>query len=134
MGVLLVDDQDAGGDAGAVEQIGWQADDPLDEATPDKILSDVGFLVATEQYAVRQNDRALAFALERRNEMQEEGVVAVLGRGDAVFEAPVLVVSRIETAGLGLGGEGRIGDGKVEGLEAAILILEVRSGQRISVP
>ena len=30
VGVLLVDDQDAGGDAGAVEEIRGQADDALD--------------------------------------------------------------------------------------------------------
>ncbi len=49
--VLLVDDQDTSRYAGAVKQIGWQADDTLDEATPNKILGDVDFLVATEQYS-----------------------------------------------------------------------------------
>ena len=66
--------------------------------------------------------------------MQEEGVVAVFGRGDAVFEAPVLVVGRIESAGPSLGRERRIGDGKVEGLEAVVLVLEVRRGQGVATP
>ena len=52
-GVLLVDDDDAGGDAGAVEEVGGQADDALDEAALDEVAADVGFLVAAEQHAVR---------------------------------------------------------------------------------
>ena len=86
MGVFLVEDQDAGGDAGAVEQVGRQADDTLDESTEDEVLADVRFPVAPEQYAVRQYDRALAPAIERRNEVKEECVVAVPGRWDTVTE------------------------------------------------
>ena len=52
------------GNAGAVEEVGGQADDALDEAPPDEVPADVGLLVAAEQYAVRQDDRALALALE----------------------------------------------------------------------
>ena len=105
------------GNASAVEQVGRQADDTLDEAAPDEISADVRLLVAAKQYAVRQDDRALALAIERRNQVQEEGVVAVFRRRNAVLEASVLVVVWIETAGPSLGGKGRIGDGKVKGLE-----------------
>ena len=81
-----------------------------------------------------QDDRALARALERLDQVQQEGVVAVLGRRDAVLEAAELVVGRVEAAGPGLGGERRIGDGEVEGLEAAVAVLEVRAGERVAPP
>ena len=86
-GVLLVEHDDAGRDAGAVEQVGRQADDALDVAALDDVAADVGLGTAAEQHAVRQNDRALAGALERGEDVQQEGVVAVLGRRDAVLEA-----------------------------------------------
>ena len=70
VGVLLVEDQDAGGDAGAVEEVGGQADDPLDEAPEDEIPADGCLLVAAEQHAVRQDDRAFAPAVERSDQMQ----------------------------------------------------------------
>ncbi len=79
VGVLLVDDDDAGGDAGAVEQVGGQADDALDVALADEIAADVGLGVAAKQHAVRQDARALAGALERADDVQQVGVVALLG-------------------------------------------------------
>ena len=60
--VLLVDDDDAGGDAGAIEEVGGQADDALDVSLADKSAADVGLGVAPEEYPVRQNARALAGA------------------------------------------------------------------------
>ena len=54
-GVLLVEHDDAGGDAGAVEEIGGQADDALDVAPADDVAADVGLGIAAEQHAVRQN-------------------------------------------------------------------------------
>ena len=65
VGILFVDDEDAGGNARAVEQVCGQADDALDQAVPDEVAADVCFLVTTEQDAVRQDDRPLALALER---------------------------------------------------------------------
>ena len=97
-------------------------------------LADDGLGTAPEQHAVRQNDRALAGALERGEDVQQEGVVAVLGRRDAVVEAAEQVVGRVETVAPGLGGERRIGDREVEGLEAAVGILEVRAGQGVVLP
>jgi hypothetical protein len=79
VGVLLVDDDDAGGDAGAVEQVGGQADDALDVALADQVAADVGLGVAPEQHAVRQDAGALAGALERADDVQQVGVVALLG-------------------------------------------------------
>ena len=83
LGVLLVDDDDAGGDAGAVEEVGGQADDALDVALADEVAADVGLGIAAEQDAVRQDARALPGALERADDMQQVGVVALLARRHA---------------------------------------------------
>ena len=56
MRVLLVDDYDAGGDAGAVKEIGGQADNSLDVTLAHQRAADVGLGVAAEQHAVRQDD------------------------------------------------------------------------------
>ena len=76
----------------------------------------------------------LPLLLRRRDQVEEEGVVTVPGRRGAVLEAPELVVVRVETARPGLGGERGIGDCEVEGLEAAVRILEVRGGQGVATP
>ena len=96
---FLVQHQNAGGNAGAVEQVGGQADDALDEAAPNEVLADHRLGTAPEQHAVRVNHRALAGALERGEDVQQEGVVAVLGRRDAEVETAIQVVGRVESAG-----------------------------------
>ena len=94
-GALLVQHQDAGGDAGAVEEVGRQSDDALDVALPDDALADRRLGAAPEQYAVGVNHRALAGALEAREDVQQEGVVAVLLGRDAVLEAAIEIVGRV---------------------------------------
>jgi hypothetical protein len=64
VGVFLVEDDDAGGDAGAIEQVGGQADDALDVALADEVLADVTLGIAAKQYAMWQDARTLAGALE----------------------------------------------------------------------
>ena len=66
--------------------------------------------------------------------MQQEGVIAVLGRRDAELEPPELVIARFQSAGPGLGRERRIRHGEIEGLEGAILVLEVGGGERVAAP
>ena len=66
MGVLFVDDDDAGGDASAVKQVGGQTDDALDVTLAHKGAADVALRVATKQYAVRQDARAFSDTLQRR--------------------------------------------------------------------
>ena len=129
VGVFLVDDDDAGGDAGAVEQVGGQADDALDVALADQVAADVGLGIAAEQHAVRQDAGAFAGALERADDVQQVGVVALLGgRRAEGLEAVVRVVERVEAGAPALVGEGRIGDDVVEGLErVAVLELADRS-------
>ena len=63
-GVFLVEDDDTGWDAGAVEQVGRQADDALDVPFADDVPADVAFGIATEEDTVRQNYRAFAGAFE----------------------------------------------------------------------
>jgi hypothetical protein len=60
VGVLLVDDDDAGGDAGAVEEVGGQPDDTFDVALAHQRAPDVSLGIAAEQHAVRQDAGALA--------------------------------------------------------------------------
>ena len=133
VGVFLVDDDDAGGDAGAVKQVGGQADDAFDVALAQEVAADVGLGVAAKQHAVRQDARALAIALERTHDVQQVGVVALLGgRCTVVLKAFVWVVRRVEAGGPALVGERRIGDDVVEGLER-IAFLEQWIGQRVAL-
>ena len=64
-GVLLVEDEDAGGDAGAVKEIGGQADDAANDAALDEVFADHALSVAPEKDAVGEDARALAGAFER---------------------------------------------------------------------
>ena len=134
MGVLFVDDDDAGGYAGAVKEVGRQADDALYVAAPDEIPADIGLPVAAEQHTVRQDDRSFALALKRCDEVQEEGVVTILGRGNAERKASVLIVRGIQPIGPGLGRERRIGNRKVKGLQTVFAIPSVGSGQGVAPP
>ena len=77
-GVLLVEHNDAGRDAGAIEEVGRQADDALDVAARQQLLADGGLGVAAEEDAVRHNDRCLAGALQGLKHVQQERIVAVL--------------------------------------------------------
>ncbi len=134
MGVLLIDDDDAGRDTRPVKEVRGQADDPLDEPVPDEIAADVGLLVAAEEHPVREDDRALSGALERRDQVEEERIIAVLRRRDAVLEAPELVVCWIEAVRPGLGGKRGIRGREVEFLQAAVGILEIWVGKRVATP
>ena len=133
VGVLLVDDDDAGGDAGAVKEVGGQADDALDVSLADERAADVGLGVAAEQHAVRQDARALAGALERADDVQQIGVVALLGRRHAeMLEAFKFIVGRVNAGAPALVAERRIGDDVVKGLERAA-VLELGIGQRVAL-
>ena len=68
--MLLVDDDNTRRNASAVEQVGWQTDDPFDVALTNQIATDVGFGIATKQHSVRQNAGSLAGALERSHDVQ----------------------------------------------------------------
>jgi len=95
-GMLLVEHQDAGRDAGAIEQVGRQADDALDVAAADDILADGCLGVAAEEHPMGQNHRALARAFERLEDVQQEGEVAVLLRRHAILKAMINIVTGVE--------------------------------------
>ena len=78
-GVFLVEHQDAGGDARAVKEIGRQTDDRLQVTRADELLADDGLRIAAEEHAVRKNACAFARALQRADDVEQEGVVALLG-------------------------------------------------------
>ena len=59
VGVVLVQHDDAGGDAGAVKQVRRQADDALDVARADDLAADGGLGPAAEEDAVRQDTAPL---------------------------------------------------------------------------
>ena len=63
-GVLLVQHDDAGGDAGAVEEVRGQADDALDDAALDEAAADDTLGIASEEDAMREDARACGGALE----------------------------------------------------------------------
>lgn len=88
---FLPEDHDDGGDARAEEDIRREADDGfdvviLDEVPPDLPLPfTVG--IAAEEHAVRQDDGHDAVGLEVVQVVQEEGVVRLAGRREAVAVA-----------------------------------------------
>ena len=63
-GVFLIEDDNTGWDAGAVEQVGRQADDALDIPFADDVPADIAFGIATKEDAVWQNHRAFPGAFE----------------------------------------------------------------------
>ncbi|KAF5035102.1 hypothetical protein DSECCO2_589160 [anaerobic digester metagenome] len=101
---------------------------------PDEVPADIGLLIAAEEHPVREDDRALPGALERRDQVEEKRIIAVLRRRDAILKAFELVVLRVEPVRPGFGGEGRICDREVELLQAPVGVLEVRVGKGIAAP
>ena len=58
--ILFINHYDAGGDAGAVEEIGRQANDAFDVAAFDDILANLGLGIASEKNSMGQDDGSLA--------------------------------------------------------------------------
>lgn len=118
VGLAFVEKEDGGGDAGAEEEVGGQADDGFEEVFLDELLADAALGGTTEEDAVGDDDSDAAGAgAGRLDHVGDEGVVAFsLGR-----EAPVIAAERV---GLGfldtplVEGEGGIGDDDVELHEA----------------
>ena len=77
-GSVLVDDQHAGRDAGAVEQAARQTDDRFEDAVLDEPLAAGLFLAAPEEDAVRHDDGQFAVALERGDHVLDEHQVGLL--------------------------------------------------------
>ena len=62
--LFLVQHDDAGRNAGSVEQVGRQPDNSFDITFFNQISANFGFGIAAKQYAMRQNARALADTFE----------------------------------------------------------------------
>ena len=123
MRVFFVDDDDAGRDAGAIEQIGRQADDAFDVTVADQVLANVGLGIATEQHTVRQDARGFAGAFERADDVQQVGKVALFGRRHAeCFKPAVRVVQRVDAGAPALVRERRVGHHVVKGLEHVLAV------------
>ncbi len=83
--------EDAHRDAGGVKKICRQADDSINVAVLEEFLADAFLGTATEQYAVRQDDRHHAFVFEEVEAVQQKGKVSGGLGGEAVaFEAHVV--------------------------------------------
>ena len=130
-GVLLVEHHDAGGDAGAVEEVGGQADDALEIAGANELLADRGLGIAAEENAMGQDAGGFARALHRADDVQQVGVVALLGGRLAPGEALEGVLRWRDAGGPGLVGERRIGDDVVVGAEL-LAVLELGRGQGVA--
>ncbi|MNO68732.1 hypothetical protein D3C76_595710 [compost metagenome] len=134
VGALFVDDDDAGRNTGAVEQVGRQTDDPLDIALLEQVLADTRLGIAAKQHAVWQDHRTLAGALQALDDVQQEGVIAVFLWRHAPDKAAELVVLGIEAASPVLVGEGRVGYGKVKGFELVVALLPLGCSQGVALP
>ena len=60
--VLFINHDNTGRNAGAIKQVGRQTDNAFDVALFNQVFTNARFGVATEQNAVRQNDRAFTGA------------------------------------------------------------------------
>ena len=94
----------------------------------------MGFGIAAEQYAMRQDDGAFAGAFEAFDNVQQEGVVTVFLWRNAPGETAEFILLGVDSAGPVLVGEGRIGNGEVECFELAAGVFPLRVGDSIAFP
>src|SRR5690606_36004470 len=116
VGILLVNNHDTGRNAGTQEEVRGQADDALDVALADQVATDIGLGMPSEQYPMRQNACPFARALERADDMQQIGIVALLAGWRAErLEAVIGIVERVDAGAPAFVGKGGIGNDVVEG-------------------
>ena len=98
-----------GGDAGAEEDVRGQADDGLNVVFLHQVPANSAFLTATEQHAMWQHDGHNAIITQVIEIMQQEGIISLGLRRNAIFETdifarfrrlPVLGVGRIRDHGV----------------------------------
>ena len=130
VGLALVAYQHAGGDAGAVEQAGRQADDRLDHVVLDQQLADEPLLAPAEQHAVGHDGGHVAVGLQARQHVLDEHEVGLLAGlrapfAEAVGEAHVGAAVVLRERG--------VGEHPVELADLPVL-QDLRVLQRIPVP
>ena len=79
-GVLLVEHDDAGRDAGAVKEVGGQADDALEVAARTSCWRMAASALPRKSTPCGRMTGAFARALDRADDVQEVGVIALLRR------------------------------------------------------
>ena len=114
----LVQHQDAGRDAGAVEQVGRQPDHRFEHTTFQKQATHLALFATPEQHAVRHHGSQLAVGLEGGQHVLHEhqvGLLALLGQPhrEAARELDLLLDVILA--------EGRVGQHAVEAPELAVL-------------
>ena len=91
--VLFIDDDDGCRNTCTKENVWRQSDDTFDIVLLDDMLADVVFSIATEQHTMRQDAGTTAFVcFHRGNKMEQESIVATLGRGQQVGSPAVVLV------------------------------------------
>lgn len=115
-------DQDAGGDAGSVEQVRRKTDDGFEAIGLDDLLADVLFLTAPEEDAVGHDGGADAVGHQDGQDVLGEHQVRLLAGlgGEAVPEA----LGVLHPGGAAVLEEGRVGEHPVEAHELAALLME----------
>ena len=132
-------DDDAGGDAGAVEEILRQADDGLDEVFLQPLAANLALGPAAEKHAVGHDGGDLTILAADGEHVLGKHEVALLAGGGAPAPAEALLM--LHVLGGVVHGEGRVGDDAVETLQvAAVLVpgvqecvgeLDVRAGDAV---
>jgi hypothetical protein len=79
--VFLVEHQDAGRDAGAVEQVGRQADDALEDAERTSLRRMTASALPRNSTPCGRMQAPLPVLFMRADDVQQVGVVALLGGG-----------------------------------------------------
>ena len=135
-GVFLVQYQDTGRNAGAIEQVGRQADDALEDAGAHQLLANDRFRIAAKQNAVGQDAGGLATAaFHAADDVQHIGVITLLGGrrapGKALEGVVFSVVAQRQPGAPGFVGEGWVGDHIVVGAQV-FAIPELGVGQRVA--
>ena len=129
VGLVLVHHEHAGGNAGAVEEAGRQADDGLDHVVIDENLADQLFLAAAEQHAVGHDRRHVAVGLEAGQHVLDEHEVGLLaGLGAPFAEA----AGELHVGAAVVLRERRIGEHAVELADLAV-VQNQRVLQRVPV-
>ena len=92
-------------------------EDALEGAGSDEVSADDSLGISPEENAVGENAGTLAAALHGADDVEQEGVVALLGGRLAPLEALVGIMGRRETGGPSLNREGWVGDDEIVSAE-----------------
>ena len=130
----LIEHQNTGRNARAIEQVGGQADDALNIALAHQRPPNGGLGIAAKQHPVGQNHRRLARTLQRFEDVQQKGIVAVFIRRCAVLKPLEGVFRHIHPIAPRLVRKGRICHREVKGLEAAVVVFPVGVGEGVVPP